>query len=93
MYRSGAESSRPQSLLDLAKELVAESDPQRLLSLAMDRVIAISGAERGMLILFGENGEFIFEIARNFQQEDITHPEAEVSSTVIDKARSQGTIV
>ena len=93
MHRSGAEGSRPQSLLDLAKELVAESDPQRLLSLAMDRVIAISGAERGMLILFGENGEFIFEIARNFQQEDITHPEGEVSSTVIDKARSQGTIV
>lgn len=80
-----------QKLLTLAKELLLESDLHRLLSLAMDRAIEASSAERGMIILFGENGETRFETARNLKKEEIDHPEFEVSRTIINKAKTAGT--
>jgi len=82
-----------QKLLTLAKELLLESDLHRLLSLAMDRAIEASGAERGMIILFGKNGETLFETARNLKREEIDHPEFEVSRTIINKAKTEGTPV
>lgn len=93
MDKPAAVSARPQSLLDLAKELVAESDHYRVLNRAMDGAIERSGAERGMIILFGKSGELIFESARNLQREEIAHPDGEVSYTIIDKVRSLGTVV
>ena len=74
----------------LAKELLAELDIQSVLSIAMDRVIEASGAERGMIILFDENGGALFQTARSFNHENIDQPEFEVSRTVIQKVRSEG---
>ena len=74
----------------LAKELLAELDIQSVLSIAMDRVIEASGAERGMIILFDENGGALFQTARSLNHENIDQPEFEVSRTVIQKVRSEG---
>jgi Nif-specific regulatory protein len=85
------ETTRAQNLLKLAKELLLESDIHRLLTLAMDRAIEASGAERGMIILFDKSGEALFETARNLNREEIDHPEFEVSRTIINKAKTEGT--
>jgi Nif-specific regulatory protein len=74
----------------LAKELLAELDIQSVLSIAMDRVIEVSSAERGMIILFDENGGALFQTARSLNHENIDQPEVEVSRTVIQKVRSEG---
>lgn len=58
-------------LFTIGKELLAEWDMDRLLSEAIDRLIEISSAERGMIILFDEDGEIFFERARNLKKEDI----------------------
>ncbi|MBV6506429.1 MAG: Anaerobic nitric oxide reductase transcription regulator NorR [Syntrophorhabdaceae bacterium] len=85
--------TRSQKLLTLAKELLLESDLHRLLSLAMDRAVEASGAERGMIILFGKSGETLFETARNLKKEEIDHPEFKVSRTIINKAKTEGTAI
>jgi Nif-specific regulatory protein len=77
-------------LTALAKELLSELDIQAVLSIAMDRVIEASKAERGMIILFDEDGGDLFQTARSLNQENINQPEFEVSRTVIQKVRSGG---
>jgi len=78
------------NLMTMAKQLLAESEVQRLLVLAMDRVVEISGAERGMIILFNENGKILFENARDLKREDIDLPEFEISRTIISKVKAEG---
>jgi Nif-specific regulatory protein len=74
----------------LAKELLAELDIQSVLSLAMDRLIEVSRAERGMILLFDESGGILFQTARNLNKENIDQPEFEVSRTIIHQVRSGG---
>ena len=59
-------------IFEFAKRLLIEKDVNRLLTMAMDMVIEISGAERGWLILFDEENKKIkFQTARNLQKKDI----------------------
>lgn len=77
-------------LLEIAKRLLAESDVDELLAFAMDQAIELSGAERGLIIFFNEEGENLFEVARNLQKADINHPEFEVCRTIINRAKNEG---
>jgi transcriptional regulator with GAF, ATPase, and Fis domain len=85
-------------LLELGKSVLAERDLDRLLTSAIDGVIELCGAERGMILLFdpqapepgGPDGEIVFETARNLAKEDIERPEFEVSRTILRKVRSEG---
>ena len=79
-----------QQLFELGKRLLAETDINRLLRNAMDSVIEVSNAERGLIILFDETGNILFETARNLKKEDISNPEFEVSRTIIEKAKTEG---
>ena len=79
-----------QQLIDLGKRLLTEADINRLLKVAMDSVIEISRAERGIIILFDERGCIQFQTARSLDKEDIEHPQFEVSRTIIDKVRNNG---
>ena len=72
-----------QKLLIVAKQLLTESTVDDLLSLAIDKTIELSNAERGMIILFGEKEEKLFQVARNLKKEDIKNPKFEVSRTII----------
>jgi len=78
-----------QQLFELGKRLLAESDINRLLRNAMDSVIEVSNAERGLIILFDETGNILFETARNLKKEDISNPEFEVSRTIIEKVKTE----
>ena len=80
-----------QTLFEIGKELLTESDVDRVLTVAMDHLIEITGAERGLIILFDEGGKNLFETARNLKKQDIENPKFEISQTIIDKVRSKGT--
>ena len=78
-------------LLELGKRVLAESDLDRMLTAAIDGVIELCGAERGMILLFEENGaEVVVETARNLDREDIERPEFEVSRTILERVRATG---
>ncbi len=77
-------------LIKIGKQLLAESDVDKILPFAMDRAIEISGAERGMIILCNENDEFLFATARNSNKTDITNPKSEISYTIIHTVIKKG---
>jgi len=77
-------------LLEIGKRVLAESDVRRVLAVALDGVIELCAAERGMIFLFGPGGEALFEEARGLGRQDLEGPELEVSRTILDKVRSEG---
>ena len=74
-------------LFEMGRRLLAESEVDGLLTMAMDDAIEISCAERGMIILFNHEGKNIFQTARRLEKEDIAHPQFEISRTIINKVR------
>lgn len=79
-----------QQLLELGKRLLTEANINRLLKIAMDAVIEISNAERGLIILFDETGSIQVQTARSLDKKDIEHPQFEISRTIIDKVKNSG---
>jgi len=58
---------------------------EKTLRLIMDKVIEVTGAEKGFLIVRSKHEKYQFEIARNNKAEDIPMPESEVSRNIIEK--------
>lgn len=77
-------------LLEINKTLNREHDIQKLLDLIMDTAIEITKAERGFLIFTNTKKEKAFEVARNFEKEDIIHPEFEISNSITEKVIRTG---
>ncbi|MFQ5631231.1 MAG: GAF domain-containing protein, partial [bacterium] len=77
-------------LLEIGKRVLTEPDIGRLLERAMDGAIEITGAERGLVILFEEKEKAIFETARNLAKADIENPKFQVSQTVIETVKKTG---
>ena len=77
-------------LLELVKLVLAERDLDRMLTIAVDGVMELCGAERGMILLFNADGTLVFEVARNLAQEDFDGPELEVSRTILERVRTEG---
>lgn len=77
-------------LLDLAKRMFAALEVDGVLTSALDGLIQLCGAERGMVLLFGEDGSILFEKARHLAKSDIGHPEFEVSRTIIRHVQGTG---
>jgi len=76
-----------QHLFEMGKRLLTESEVNKLLHSAMDEAIQISGAERGIIILFDETNQIQFQSARNINKEQIKNPEFEVSRTIINTVK------
>ncbi len=79
-----------QTLFEISRLLAAETNIARLLPLAMDKIIEAAGAQRGMILVCGEDGELLFETARNRDKMDIAQPEFEISKTIIDPVLKNG---
>jgi Nif-specific regulatory protein/two-component system response regulator HydG len=77
-------------LLEIGKRMLAESETDRALTVALDGIIEASGATRGMITIFEEGGEFLLRIARNADRENLDQPEFENSRRVIDEVRTTG---
>jgi len=64
-----------------------------MLRAALDGMIRLAAAERGLLVLFAESGEARCEVARDAAGADLDQPEFEISRTVIDAVRQSGAAV
>ena len=78
------------TLFEIGKTLVAESDIEKLLPQAMDKVIEQTKAERGLIIVYGGDDEILFQAARHLDKKDLAHPDFEISRTIIQKVRASG---
>lgn len=77
-----------ENIIAIGKEVLAEQNLDQVLKTSIDKLIELSGAERGFIVLFNGKGEDIFQTARNLEKSDINRPEFEISRTIINRARS-----
>lgn len=64
---------------------------QEVLQEVMDAIIALTGAERGFLMLLDEaSGELDVQIARNINRETIREPSFDVSRSIMQQVRQSG---
>jgi len=78
------------TLYEISTLLNLEHDIHALIRLAIDKVIECTKAQRGMLLIFGPDGEFEFECARNINKTDIRRPDSEISRTIINTVIETG---
>ena len=77
-------------LLETGKILFAEADLGRMLPLAIDKVMAQTKAQHGMIILYGSEGELLFQVARDQHQKNIEQPAKEISTSIVQEVRAIG---
>lgn len=74
------------TLYQITRELNSSLDLGTVLENVMDRVIEVTGAERGFLMLCDNSrGELEFKVARGLDRRDLELPEFQVSTTIIRK--------
>lgn len=72
-------------LLEINKKINSEHEPRKLLDIIMDTAIELTKAERGFLILTTTEQSKAFEVARNFEKEDISNPQFQVSHSITEE--------
>jgi transcriptional regulator with GAF, ATPase, and Fis domain len=88
---TGEKSMKLSKLIEIGKLVLAETDITQILRRAIDGAIETTGAERGLIILFDESGEPIYQTARNVEEKDIEKPEFDISRTIMNRTKTQGT--
>ena len=71
------------TLYEITRELNSSLDLDAVLENVMDRVIEVTGAERGFLMLKNARGELEFRVARGIDRSDLESPEFQVSTSII----------
>ena len=82
------ENRKLRQLLLITRQIVEELDPDKVLSRIIDTAIDLVAAERGFLLVFGEEG-FSVEVARSYWRKDVTDPEFEISRQVARRVREE----
>jgi transcriptional regulator with GAF, ATPase, and Fis domain len=77
-------------LMEIENLALTEVDMEHMLTTVIENAISLYGAERGMIVLFDECGETLFEASHNLSRADREHPGFEISRAVIEQARRQG---
>jgi phosphoserine phosphatase RsbU/P len=77
------------TLYEITRTLNSSLDLDEVLENVMDRVIEVTGAERGFLMLHepGQD-ELVFQVARGIDRSDLESPEFQVSTTIVEEVRS-----
>ncbi|MBN1680049.1 MAG: SpoIIE family protein phosphatase [Anaerolineae bacterium] len=74
------------TLYEITRTLNSSLDLDEVLENIMDRVIEITGAERGFLMLCDEErDELEFRVARGIDRSDLESPEFQVSTTIVEE--------
>ena len=85
------EQTRLAALFEVSQTLGNTLNLDEVLNQVMDAVIALTGAERGFLMLINpDTGELDLQAARNFEQETLERQDMEVSRTVIYTTVEEG---
>lgn len=77
-------------LYRLSQTFNSSLDLTQVLDQVIDEVIAATRAERGFLMLRGEDGILEFQVARGIEQKTIESPVFQVSRGIIDKVAQEG---
>lgn len=78
------------ALTQIGQVVNSSLDLDVVLQIVMDTIIKLTGAERGFLMLRGEDGELRIRLARNWEQESLNASELTVSRTIIQRVVSDG---
>jgi len=78
------------ALYEVSKLLGSSLDLQEVLSQTMDAIIQLTGAERGFLMLFDDNGALEVKAARNLAKETLEQDEFKISRSVIRTVAQTG---
>lgn len=82
------------TLYEISQTINSTLDLDEVLELVMDQVIAVTGAERGFLMLRsrdeGREGEMVFRVARGIDQQEIEQPSFQVSRSVVEGVAASG---
>jgi len=84
-----ASNKKYRTLYETGKLVATETDVDKLLSLCMDKVVELTHAERGLIILFDDGDDISFQVARNLQKQDIESPDFQVSHTIIERVKQR----
>lgn len=84
-----ARGSDPAISTHVAK-LASILDPQELLVAIMDSVIALTGAQRGFLMLIEEGNKLRFKVGRNVDQQSLASQDFQLSRTTIKQVIQSG---
>ena len=78
-------------LYELSKIVTSKTSINEIMDVLLDEIIILSGAERGLVILFDNNGGPVSQNGRNINQEELASPGFEVSWSIITKVRETRT--
>ncbi len=82
---------RLERLQRITRALNSELHLEPLLRIIVDHLVELSGAERGFLVLTGEEGgRPRAQVARNFEQEDVQDPEQSFSASIVRRVMETG---
>ena len=73
------------ALADIGQIVNSSLDSDEVLRVVMDTIVRLTKAERGFLMLKDADGKLSTRIARNWEQETLSHSEYEVSQTIINR--------
>lgn len=80
------------TLYEITRTLNSSLDLDEVLNTIMDRVIEVTGAERGFLMLRDDQqGGLVFKVARGLDRSDLESPAFQVSTTIIDEVERNNT--
>ncbi|MBL8843412.1 MAG: sigma 54-interacting transcriptional regulator [Planctomycetes bacterium] len=74
----------------ISQALSTESDVEKLLTLVVDSLIELAGAERGFLILREAEQALHFVAARNFDGDQVPEPELAISRSIAQRVLESG---
>jgi len=81
---AGSRLPRLAALYEVSAALGSTLDLDKVLHQVMDAIIALTGAERGFLMLFEDDGELEVRVARNVEKETLDDEAFAVSRSVIE---------
>ena len=85
------EHAQLRALSEVGAVINSTLDPDEVLNRVMDKIIEITGAERGYLMLRNEEtGELEFKVARNLDKETLNKQSFQVSRTIVNTVAETG---
>jgi sigma-B regulation protein RsbU (phosphoserine phosphatase) len=78
------------TLYEISQTINSTLDLDEVLDLVMDQVIAVTGAERGFLMLRQPDGRMAFQVARGIDRREIEEPDFAVSRSIVERVAASG---
>jgi len=82
--------SHLQALAGIGQVVNSTLEVDEVLQIVMDTIVRLTEAERGFLMLRDEQGEMVYRIARNWEQESINKNEFAISRSIVQRVINGG---